>query len=440
MDCPGCGASVPAGKFCIECGAAFERRCDSCHHANDPNARFCAECGHRLTASEPTPPGAPLQRPGEAERRQLTVMFVDLVGSTALSARLDPEDMREVIRGLPERRRGRDRALRGPCRQVHGRWRARLFRLAQGARGRGRARGPGRARGRGGGRPAERPRRARRWPRGSASRPASWSSATWSARARRRSRRWSARRPNLAARLQALAGAGPGGGRRRDAAAARRRLRARGPGRARAQGHRRAGAGVRGRRRAAGREPLRSDAAGRRCLPHGRARSGAGAAARALGAGQGRRGPGRAAGRRGRHRQVADQPRPARRGSAERAARPRPLPVLALPRRQRALAGHPAAEPRRGPAARTTRSRPGSTSSRRCSTRRRRTREAAPLIADLLGLDGAARYGPPRPDAAAAAGAHAAPRWSSSCSGWPPGRPVLVVLRTRTGSTRPRSS
>ncbi len=34
----------------------------------------------------------------EAERRQLTVMFVDLVGSTALSAQLDPEEMREVIR------------------------------------------------------------------------------------------------------------------------------------------------------------------------------------------------------------------------------------------------------------------------------------------------------------------------------------------------------
>ena len=42
---------------------------------------------------------APLSRtmPREAERRQLTVMFVDLVGSTALSARLDPEEMREVI-------------------------------------------------------------------------------------------------------------------------------------------------------------------------------------------------------------------------------------------------------------------------------------------------------------------------------------------------------
>ncbi len=33
----------------------------------------------------------------EAERRQLTVMFCDLVGSTALSTRLDPEDLREVI-------------------------------------------------------------------------------------------------------------------------------------------------------------------------------------------------------------------------------------------------------------------------------------------------------------------------------------------------------
>ena len=36
---------------------------------------------------------------GIAERRQLTVMFVDLVGSTALSGRLDPEEMREVITG-----------------------------------------------------------------------------------------------------------------------------------------------------------------------------------------------------------------------------------------------------------------------------------------------------------------------------------------------------
>jgi len=47
---------------------------------------------------EPLPPPAAERAPqGSAERRQLTVMFCDLVGSTAISARLDPEDMREVI-------------------------------------------------------------------------------------------------------------------------------------------------------------------------------------------------------------------------------------------------------------------------------------------------------------------------------------------------------
>ncbi len=46
--------------------------------------------------TEPAPHLRPV--PPEAERRQLTVMFVDLVGSTALSRRLDPEDMSAVIR------------------------------------------------------------------------------------------------------------------------------------------------------------------------------------------------------------------------------------------------------------------------------------------------------------------------------------------------------
>ncbi len=44
----------------------------------------------------------PEARPADAERRQLTVMFCDLVGSTALSERLDPEDMREVLRAFRE--------------------------------------------------------------------------------------------------------------------------------------------------------------------------------------------------------------------------------------------------------------------------------------------------------------------------------------------------
>ncbi|MFZ0672826.1 MAG: adenylate/guanylate cyclase domain-containing protein, partial [Pseudolabrys sp.] len=49
------------------------------------------------TAPEPVEPATEPKPPKEAERRHLTVMFCDLVGSTALSARLDPEDMRTLI-------------------------------------------------------------------------------------------------------------------------------------------------------------------------------------------------------------------------------------------------------------------------------------------------------------------------------------------------------
>jgi class 3 adenylate cyclase/predicted ATPase len=50
--------------------------------------------------SEAAAPGVPA--PPAAERRQLTVMFADLVGSTALSGRLDPEEMREVLRAYQD--------------------------------------------------------------------------------------------------------------------------------------------------------------------------------------------------------------------------------------------------------------------------------------------------------------------------------------------------
>jgi class 3 adenylate cyclase len=60
-------------------------------------AKFCGGCGKPIgkapaPAIVPSPP-----RTESAERRQLTVMFCDLVGSTALASRLDPEDLREVI-------------------------------------------------------------------------------------------------------------------------------------------------------------------------------------------------------------------------------------------------------------------------------------------------------------------------------------------------------
>src|ERR1700733_9769627 len=55
-----------------------------------------------LAGAAPTSPQPTVTEPktqDAAERRQVTVMFSDLVGSTALSARMDPEDLREVISG-----------------------------------------------------------------------------------------------------------------------------------------------------------------------------------------------------------------------------------------------------------------------------------------------------------------------------------------------------
>lgn len=63
--------------------------CSRCQAAMPEGARFCAHCGAKLVAEAASP---------AAERRQLTVLFCDLVDSTALSVRLDPEDLHELMR------------------------------------------------------------------------------------------------------------------------------------------------------------------------------------------------------------------------------------------------------------------------------------------------------------------------------------------------------
>ncbi|MGH9807588.1 MAG: adenylate/guanylate cyclase domain-containing protein, partial [Terriglobia bacterium] len=61
-----------------------------------------------LSPADDTAGGRTELRPGsssrrdDGERRQLTVMFCDLVGSTALSTRIDPEDLRDVIRAFQD--------------------------------------------------------------------------------------------------------------------------------------------------------------------------------------------------------------------------------------------------------------------------------------------------------------------------------------------------
>lgn len=64
--------------------------CPQCAFVNPAGFSFCGQCGTLLTGSTL----APRQEP---ERRQLTVLFCDLAGSTQIAARLDPEDFRDVI-------------------------------------------------------------------------------------------------------------------------------------------------------------------------------------------------------------------------------------------------------------------------------------------------------------------------------------------------------
>src|ERR671939_663292 len=63
--------------------------CPSCQTANPEGARFCLNCGASLEAP----------RPVEGERRFVTVLFADVVDSTAMGEQLDPEQVIEIMNG-----------------------------------------------------------------------------------------------------------------------------------------------------------------------------------------------------------------------------------------------------------------------------------------------------------------------------------------------------
>jgi class 3 adenylate cyclase len=75
------------------------------HLAMDEEGKVLVWIGEAALQARQTPrAAAALSEPRfpEAERRQLTVMFCDLVGSTPLSEQLDPEDLREVVRAYQQ--------------------------------------------------------------------------------------------------------------------------------------------------------------------------------------------------------------------------------------------------------------------------------------------------------------------------------------------------
>jgi class 3 adenylate cyclase/predicted ATPase len=103
VQCPSCSVNVPEGsKFCGKCGSALRRSCPNCGHAVPPDNSFCSECGTSVVGGGVAPSRTQRTAPptsigSTTERRQLTIMFCDMVGSSALSTRLDPEDQGEVI-------------------------------------------------------------------------------------------------------------------------------------------------------------------------------------------------------------------------------------------------------------------------------------------------------------------------------------------------------
>src|SRR6266851_6886667 len=97
MRCPKCGTdNVGGSRFCNQCATPLCKPCPKCAHENISEAKFCAQCAAPLDGS-PAPARAEARKELTGERRHLTVLFSDLVGSTALAAQLDPEEWRAIV-------------------------------------------------------------------------------------------------------------------------------------------------------------------------------------------------------------------------------------------------------------------------------------------------------------------------------------------------------
>jgi len=96
MICSKCQFENPEGeKNCRVCGAQLTLVCPGCGSGLVPSDRFCSYCGQKLEMAE-TSTGTPWSSV-EVGRKQATVLFSDLLGYTAISGKMDPEDVRDLM-------------------------------------------------------------------------------------------------------------------------------------------------------------------------------------------------------------------------------------------------------------------------------------------------------------------------------------------------------
>ncbi len=117
MKCSNCRTqNPPAAKYCIGCGKAIDIHCPNCSVITPATGKFCMNCGHSLQQIyEPEP--IDYSRPQtytpkflaekiltsrssiEGERKLVTVFFADVANFTAISEKLDPEDIHQLMDG-----------------------------------------------------------------------------------------------------------------------------------------------------------------------------------------------------------------------------------------------------------------------------------------------------------------------------------------------------
>jgi ABC-type oligopeptide transport system substrate-binding subunit/class 3 adenylate cyclase/tetratricopeptide (TPR) repeat protein len=117
MKCHNCSYDNPSdARFCQNCGQPLERVCPNCGTSNATDARFCKQCGAPLAGSSDRLGELRQSAPQalqdkirlasaniEGERKPVTILFTDIVGSTSLAEKLDPEEWKEIVSGAHQR-------------------------------------------------------------------------------------------------------------------------------------------------------------------------------------------------------------------------------------------------------------------------------------------------------------------------------------------------